>query len=66
MNTLDALDAASLRTDLPDFRPGDSVRVHVKVIEGSRSRVQVFAGHVIRRQGGRLRTNPLPAGNPGP
>ena len=55
MNTLDVLDAASLRSDLPSFRPGDSVRVHVKVIEGSRSRVQVFAGHVIRRQGGGIR-----------
>jgi large subunit ribosomal protein L19 len=55
MNTLDVLDAASLRSDLPSFRPGDSVRVHVKVIEGNRSRVQVFAGHVIRRQGGGVR-----------
>ena len=55
MNTLDALDAGSLRDDIPDFRPGDSVKVHVKVIEGSRSRVQVFAGHVIRRQGGGIR-----------
>ena len=52
MNTLDALDAASLRTDLPDFRPGDTVKVHVKVIEGARSRIQIFAGHVTRRQGG--------------
>src|ERR1700709_2870527 len=55
MNTLDALDSASLRTDLPDFRPGDTVKVHVKVIEGSRSRIQIFAGHVIRRQGGGIR-----------
>ena len=55
MNTLDALDAASLRTDIPDFRPGDTVKVHVKVIEGTRSRIQVFAGHVIRRQGGGIR-----------
>lgn len=55
MNTLDALDAASLRTDIPDFRPGDAVRVHVKVIEGNRSRIQVFAGNVIRRQGGGIR-----------
>ncbi len=55
MNTLDALDAASLRDDIPDFRPGDTVKVHVKVIEGSRSRIQVFAGHVIRRQGGGVR-----------
>jgi large subunit ribosomal protein L19 len=55
MNTLDALDAGSLRDDIPNFRPGDSVKVHVKVIEGSRSRIQVFAGHVIRRQGGGVR-----------
>ena len=41
----------SLRTDIPDFRPGDSVRVHVKVDEGNRSRIQVFAGHVIARNG---------------
>ena len=55
MNTLDELDAASLRSDIPDFRPGDTVKVHVKVIEGNRSRIQVFAGHVIRRQGGGVR-----------
>ena len=55
MQTLDALDSASLRTDMPDFRPGDTVRVHVKVIEGTRSRIQVFAGHVIRRQNGGIR-----------
>ena len=55
MNILDAVDAESLRTDIPDFRPGDSVKVHVKVIEGSRSRIQVFAGVVIRRQGGGIR-----------
>jgi large subunit ribosomal protein L19 len=55
MNTLDALDAASLRDDIPDFRPGDTVKVHVRVIEGSRSRVQVFQGVVIRRQGGGVR-----------
>ena len=41
----------SLRTDIPDFRPGDSVKVHVKVVEGNRSRIQVFAGHVIARNG---------------
>ena len=52
MNTLDSLDAASLRTDVPDFRPGDTLKVHVRVIEGTRSRVQVFQGVVIRRQGG--------------
>ncbi len=55
MNTLDAVDAASLRADLPDFRPGDTVKVHVKVVEGNRSRIQVFQGVVIRRHGGGLR-----------
>ena len=43
--------ASQLRDDLPDFRPGDSVKVHVKVVEGSRSRIQVFAGVVIARTG---------------
>ena len=51
MNTLDALDAQLLRSDIPAFRPGDTLKVHVKVIEGSRSRVQIFQGVVIRRQG---------------
>ena len=46
------IDKASLRDDLPDFRAGDSVKVHVRVIEGSRSRVQVFAGVVIARNAG--------------
>ena len=55
MNTLDALDAASLRDDIPDFRPGDTVKVHVRVIEGTRSRIQVFQGVIIRRQGGGIR-----------
>lgn len=55
MNTLDALDAESLRADVPDFRPGDTLKVHVRVVEGNRSRVQVFQGVVIRRQGGGLR-----------
>ena len=45
------LDKASLRADVPDFRPGDSVRVHVKVVEGNKSRIQVFAGVVISRVG---------------
>ncbi|WP_300084093.1 50S ribosomal protein L19 [Propioniciclava sp.] len=43
--------AAQLRDDLPDFRPGDTVRVHVKVVEGNRSRIQVFTGVVIARNG---------------
>ena len=55
MNTLDALDADSLRDDIPDFRPGDTVKVHVRVVEGNRSRIQVFQGVVIRRQGGGVR-----------
>ena len=52
---LDSVDAAQLRDDLPDVRAGDSVRVHVKVVEGNRSRVQVFAGVVISRTGGGIR-----------
>ncbi len=55
MNTLDTLDAESLRSDVPDFRPGDTLKVHVRVIEGTRSRIQVFQGAVIRRQGGGIR-----------
>ena len=55
MNTLDVLDADSLRADIPEFRPGDTVKVHVRVIEGTRSRIQVFQGVVIRRQGGGIR-----------
>ena len=55
MNTLDSVDAASLRSDIPDFRPGDTVKVHVRVVEGNRSRIQVFQGVVIRRHGGGLR-----------
>ena len=51
MHTLDALDAAQLRDDIPEFRPGDSLKVHVRVVEGNKSRVQVFQGAVIRRQG---------------
>lgn len=51
MNTLDALDAESLRSDIPPFRPGDTLKVHVRVVEGTRSRIQVFQGAVIRRQG---------------
>ena len=55
MNTLDGLDAESLRTDVPDFRPGDTLKVHVRVVEGSRERVQLFQGVVIRRQGSGVR-----------
>ena len=54
MKTTDVIDQASLRDDIPEFAPGDTLKVHVKVVEGNRSRVQVFAGVVIRRQGGGL------------
>jgi len=50
-NIIDALNASSLRSDVPDFRAGDTVKVHVKVVEGNRSRVQVFQGVVIRVHG---------------
>ncbi len=55
MHTLDLLDSASLREDIPAFRAGDTLKVHVKVVEGSRSRIQVFQGVVIRRSGGGVR-----------
>jgi len=55
MNVLDALDAASLRKDIPQFRAGDELRIHVRVIEGNKSRLQVFQGIVIRRQGDGIR-----------
>ena len=55
MNIIDAVDAASLRSDVPEFGPGDTVKVHVNIIEGSRSRVQVFQGVVLGRQGGGVR-----------
>ena len=52
MQRFDEIDKASLRDDIPEFRAGDTLKVHVKVIEGNRSRVQVFQGVVIRRHGG--------------
>lgn len=55
MQKLDHVDAASLKTDIPDFRPGDTVKVHVNIIEGNRSRIQVFQGVVISRHGDGLR-----------
>ena len=55
MHTLDQVDAASLRSDIPAFRAGDTLKVNVKVVEGNRSRVQVFQGVVIARQGGGVR-----------
>src|SRR5438132_11850383 len=55
MNKTDLVEKAFLRTDLPEFRPGDTVKVHVRVVEGNRERIQVFQGVVIRRQGGGVR-----------
>src|SRR5215213_3642689 len=55
MNKTDLIERPFLRTDLPDFRPGDTVKVHVRVVEGNRERVQVFQGVVIRRSGGGAR-----------
>src|SRR5947209_14417595 len=55
MNKIDLVEKPRLRDDLPDFRPGDTVKVHVRVVEAGRERIQVFQGVVIRRQGGGLR-----------
>ena len=55
MHILDSVDAKSLRSDIPEFRVGDTVKVHVNIIEGNRSRVQVFKGIVIRRSGESVR-----------
>jgi large subunit ribosomal protein L19 len=54
MKTTDLIDKAYLRSDIPEFRPGDTVKVHVRVVEAGRERIQVFQGVVIRRQGGGL------------
>jgi large subunit ribosomal protein L19 len=51
MNPTDLVDRATLRDDIPAFRPGDTLKVHVRVVEGNRERIQVFQGAVIRRQG---------------
>ncbi len=55
MQPTDLVDQSSLRTDIPDFGPGDTLKVHVRVVEGSKERLQVFQGAVIRRQGDGLR-----------
>lgn len=55
MNTLNKVESARLRDDIPDFSPGDNVKVHVRVLEGGRERIQVFEGVVIGRSGGGLR-----------
>ncbi len=55
MNRTDVIDQASLRDDVPDFGPGDTLKVHVRVVEGNKERVQVFQGFVLRRQGSGVR-----------
>lgn len=55
MNPTDVVDSASLREDIPSFSPGDTLKVHVRVVEGSRTRTQIFQGDVIRRQGSGVR-----------
>ncbi len=55
MNIISVLEQEQLRKDIPDFRPGDTVKVHVKVVEGNRERIQVFEGVVIGRQNGGVR-----------
>ncbi|HUV10367.1 MAG TPA: 50S ribosomal protein L19 [Acidimicrobiia bacterium] len=55
MNATDLVDRASLRDDIPDFGPGDTLKVHVRVVEGTRERVQLFQGVMIRRKGSGIR-----------
>ena len=55
MHVIDAIEAEQLRSDIPAFRPGDTVRVHVKVVEGEKERIQVFEGAVLRRSNGGIR-----------
>ena len=52
MNVIEAIEKEQLRSDIPDFRPGDTLKVYVKVVEGNRERVQVFEGTVLKKQGG--------------
>ncbi len=54
MKTTDLIDNDSLRDDIPDFGPGDELKVHVRVVEGGKERVQVFQGNVLKRQGSGL------------
>ncbi len=54
MNIVEQISKEQLRTDIPDFRPGDTVRVHVKVVEGQRERIQVYEGVVIKRRGSKI------------
>jgi len=54
MNILDKIDQEQMRVDLPDFRPGDTVKVHIRIIEGSKERVQLFQGVVLKRKRGNM------------
>lgn len=54
MNLISSLEQEQLKQEIPEFRPGDTVRIHLKVVEGTRERIQVFEGVVIRRRGGGL------------
>ena len=56
MNPMELVEREQLRTDLPDFRVGDTIRVHVKIVEGEKERIQPFEGVVIRRKGGGIRS----------
>jgi large subunit ribosomal protein L19 len=56
MNPIEAIEREQLQGNVPDFKPGDTVRVHVKVVEGEKERIQIFAGVVIRRSGGGIRS----------
>ncbi|MHB1127912.1 MAG: 50S ribosomal protein L19 [Bacillota bacterium] len=57
MDLIKAVEEEQIKKDIPDFRPGDQVKVHVKVVEGNRERIQVFEGAVIKRRGGGLSEN---------
>jgi large subunit ribosomal protein L19 len=57
MNPIEAIEQAQLRADIPDFKPGDTVKVHVKVAEGEKERIQVFQGVVLRKSGGANRAS---------
>ena len=60
MNATDLVDRANLRDDIPDFAPGDTLKVHVRVVEGNRERTQMFQGVVIRRKGSAFDERILP------
>lgn len=56
MNVLEMLEKEQMRTDIPGFKPGDTVKVHVRIVEGQKERIQVFQGTVIRKRAGRSRS----------